>query len=57
MRILHTADFQIGRTYSRFDPEDAMPIAEERFKVVERLASLATERQVDAILVAGDVFD
>lgn len=57
MRILHTADLQIGRTYSRFDPEDATPIAEERFKVVERIASLAKDRRVDAIVVAGDVFD
>lgn len=57
MRILHTADLQIGRTYSRFDPDDAAPIAEERFKVVERIASLATDLKVDAILVAGDVFD
>ena len=57
MKILHTADLQIGRTYSRFEPEEAALIAEERFKVVERIARLATERQVDAILVAGDVFD
>ena len=29
----------------------------ERFEAVKRIASLATERAVDAVLVAGDVFD
>jgi len=57
MKILHTADLQLGRAYSRFELEDAALIAEERFKVVERIAALATRLQVDVILVAGDVFD
>lgn len=57
MKILHTADWQIGRQYSRFDPEDAAQLAAERFLVVERIARLAQARQVDAVLVAGDVFD
>lgn len=56
-RFLHTADWQIGRQYSRFDAEDSAALAEARFKAVERLASLAVEEQVDAVLVAGDIFD
>lgn len=56
-RILHTADWQIGRQYSRFASEDAVAIAEARFSVVERIAQLAVEEQVDVVLVAGDVFD
>ena len=56
-RFLHTADWQIGRRYSQFDPDDAAHVAEERTNAVARLAALATERQVDAVLVAGDVFD
>jgi DNA repair exonuclease SbcCD nuclease subunit len=57
VKILHTADWQIGRQYSRFDPEDAAPLAAERYLVVERIARLALDRQVDAVVVAGDVFD
>lgn len=57
MKILHTADWQIGRQYRRFDPEDAAQLAAERFMVVERIARLAQTLQVDAVLVAGDVFD
>jgi len=56
-KILHTADWQIGRLYGRFDAEDAAALAEARFAAVERLAALATEHAVDAVVVAGDVFD
>jgi DNA repair exonuclease SbcCD nuclease subunit len=57
IRILHTADWQIGRLYGAFDPDDAVPLAEARFTAVERLAALATRARVDAVVVAGDVFD
>ncbi len=56
-KILHTADWQIGRVYGAFDPEDAVPLAEARYAAVERLAAMATAEQVDAVVVAGDVFD
>jgi DNA repair exonuclease SbcCD nuclease subunit len=56
-RFLHTADWQIGRQYATFAADDAVPLAEARIATVERLASLATEHAVDAVLVAGDVFD
>ncbi|MBK6295158.1 MAG: metallophosphoesterase [Rhodoferax sp.] len=56
-RFLHTADWQIGRQYSQFSPDDAVALASARLEVVETIARLATEHKVDAILVAGDVFD
>ncbi len=57
LRFLHTADWQMGRQYPRFAAEDAAALSDARFKAVERLAQLATDEKVDAILVAGDVFD
>jgi DNA repair exonuclease SbcCD nuclease subunit len=60
-RLLHTADWQIGRTFKYgqdddgHDPSSAMVKA--RFDVVAGIAELATERSVDAVLVAGDIFD
>jgi len=57
LRLLHTADWQIGRIYSQFEPDDAAALFEARFQTVERLAALASEHSVDAVLVAGDVFD
>lgn len=56
-RFLHTADWQLGRQYSRFEPEDASLLAAARFDMVATLADLACEQKVDAVLVAGDVFD
>ncbi|MEY4754479.1 MAG: hypothetical protein RJA44_2154, partial [Pseudomonadota bacterium] len=56
-RLLHSADWQIGRQYATFPSETAVPLLEARFAAVERLARLATEQRVDAVLVAGDVFD
>ncbi len=56
-RFLHTADWQIGRQYSQFPADDAVPLAQARLAVVETIARRASELQVDAVLVAGDVFD
>jgi len=55
--FLHTADWQIGRQYGQFETDDAAILAEARFDVVARIAAFAAERRVDAVLVAGDVFD
>jgi len=57
IHFLHTADWQIGRQYGQFETDDAAMLAEARFEAVARIAALAAERQVDAVLVAGDVFD
>lgn len=56
-RFLHTADWQIGRQFGTLSPENAPILAEARLQAVERLAALAVAEQVDAVLVAGDVFD
>lgn len=55
--FLHTADWQMGRTFSRFETEDGAALVEARFEAIEALARLANEHQCDAVLVAGDVFD
>lgn len=57
MRFLHTADWQIGTQFGQFTAEEAAHLTEARYETVRRIALLATERQVDAVLVAGDVFD
>jgi DNA repair exonuclease SbcCD nuclease subunit len=57
MKFLHTADWQIGRIYSQFDAGDGQELTRAREDGVRRIAQLAMEHQVDAVLVAGDVFD
>lgn len=55
--FIHTADWQLGKPFGSIEGDTAAVLREERFAVVRRIASLAKDRQVDAILVAGDVFD
>lgn len=51
IRILHTADWHIGQTLRGFSREH------EHRKVFGRLEEIIVERNVDALIVAGDVFD
>lgn len=57
MKLLHTADWQIGRQYARFGPEDGPALADARISTVARIAQLAHDEAYAAVLVAGDVFD
>lgn len=57
IRLLHTADWQIGKTFGQFSAEDAPVLADARLQTVATLAELASRHQVDAVLAAGDIFD
>jgi DNA repair exonuclease SbcCD nuclease subunit len=57
VKIIHTADWQIGKQFG-FIAQDAGAIVRvQRLKTVEEIAKLAVERRVDAVIVAGDVFE
>jgi len=51
VRILHTSDWHIGR--SLFD----YPLLEEQRFFFQQLYQIIEERQVDAVVVAGDIYD
>lgn len=51
MRILHTADWHVGRRLGRHDRTDEMREA------LDEVARIADEQRADLVLVAGDVFD
>jgi exonuclease SbcD len=51
IQILHTADWHIGQTLRGFSREH------EHRRVFERLEEIVVERDVDALVIAGDVFD
>ena len=55
--LIHTADWQLGKPFGSIEGDTAALLREERFEAVKRIAALATERDVDAVVVAGDVFD
>lgn len=51
MRLLHTADWHVGSTLAGLDRLD------EAGKLLDELFVAAQTEQVDAVLVAGDIFD
>ncbi|MDT1064368.1 DNA repair exonuclease [Paracoccus sp. CPCC 101403] len=57
LKIIHTADWQLGKPFGRFPVEVANALSEARLDAVDRLASAAARQGARHILVAGDVFD
>ncbi len=57
IRLLHTADWQLGKPFSRFAGDVGAVLREARFEAVERLATLARDTEVAAVLVAGDILE
>lgn len=51
MRILHTSDWHLGRTLHGVD------LLEYQASALDVIIEVAREREVDAVLVAGDVYD
>src|ERR1700756_3234245 len=57
LRLLHTADWHLGRRFPSF-PEDAQKkLSRARMDVVARILDVARRNAVNAILCAGDIFD
>jgi DNA repair exonuclease SbcCD nuclease subunit len=55
--FIHTADWQIGRVFGNVAADASVLLRRQRLKTVQHIAELATERRVDTVLVAGDVFE
>ncbi|MEU6225057.1 exonuclease SbcCD subunit D [Streptomyces sp. NPDC047042] len=51
MRLLHTSDWHLGRAFHRVN------MLEAQAEFIGRLVSVAREREVDAVVVSGDVYD
>lgn len=51
MRLLHTSDWHLGRSFHRVGLLDAQAA------YLDHLVATVREREVDAVLVAGDVYD
>jgi exonuclease SbcD len=51
MRFLHTSDWHLGRLFH------GTSLLDEQSAAVERMVEVATEQRVDAVLIAGDLFD
>lgn len=51
VKILHTSDWHIGRTFHQHSTADALA------SVLDALVALVRDHEVDVVVVAGDVFD
>jgi len=57
LTLLHTADWQIGKQFAPIAGDAGAVLRTQRLETIRALAALASERRVDAVLVAGDVFE
>jgi DNA repair exonuclease SbcCD nuclease subunit len=57
IRILHTSDLQLGMTRRFLNHEAQARYTDDQFDALRKLGRIATERDCDAVVIAGDVFD
>lgn len=55
--FIHTADWQLGKSFGQFPAEIAGALRLARQTVIERIADVAREQGAAHVLVAGDVWD
>lgn len=57
MKFIHTADWQLGKPYGRFEPEVRGALTEARFDAIDAIGKAAALHGANHVFVAGDVFD
>lgn len=57
LKVLHTADWHLGKRFVSFDEADRLKLTRARLDVVDSIFSMAAKNDVDAVLCAGDLFD
>jgi DNA repair exonuclease SbcCD nuclease subunit len=55
--FLHAADLHLGLRLTRFPSEVIKKVRERRLAALDNVLSVAKERRVDFIVIAGDLFD
>ena len=57
VKLLHTADWHLGKQFPSFSTEHAKKLKRARLEVLDRILFAAERHSVDAVLCAGDLFD
>src|SRR5262245_4754609 len=57
LKILHTADWHLGRRFPSFPEEAQKRLSRARMDVISSILDVARRHNVDAVLCAGDLFD
>ena len=51
MKLLHIGDLHLGKSLGEFD------LSEDQKYILDQILKIAEESKVDAVLIAGDVYD
>lgn len=57
LKIIHTADWQLGKPFGRFPQDVSGALSEARLDAIDRIAAVAADRGAAHVLTAGDIFD
>lgn len=57
LKLVHTADWHLGRQFRSFPEDGALKLSRARLEVLDRILLTADRYAVDAVLCAGDLFD
>jgi DNA repair exonuclease SbcCD nuclease subunit len=57
IRVVHSADWQLGKPFGRFPDELRAALMEARLDVIDTITNIADRHGAHHVLVAGDVFD
>ena len=57
LKLLHTADWHLGKRFPSFDEADRKVLSRARLDVLDNILLSAEQHDVDAVLCAGDLFD
>jgi DNA repair exonuclease SbcCD nuclease subunit len=57
LRLLHTADWHLGKRFPSFPEEAQKTLSRARMDVIARILDVARRQRVHAVLCAGDLFD
>lgn len=57
VRVLHSADWQLGRAFDRFESDGWTALVEACFDAIDVIDRAVRTHDASHVLVAGDVFD
>jgi DNA repair exonuclease SbcCD nuclease subunit len=57
LKLVHTADWHLGRRFPSFPEEAQKKLSRARMEVVDKILDVARRQRADAVVCAGDVFD
>ena len=57
IRFIHTADWQIGKTFHYLNEKARERMCDDRLDVIEKIANYANAQNVHFSIVAGDIFE